>query len=74
MVQSYQSSVIYRPLMSLIKVAHQVFHDFLFSQRNKAAKEDDIIGVCVCVCMSFVVRGRVEGLGEGRWSKFEKDD
>ena len=30
--------------------------------------------VCVCVCVSFVVRGRVGELGEGRWSKFEKDD
>ena len=36
--------------MSLIKVAHQMFHNFLFSQRNKAAKEDEVIGVCVCVC------------------------
>ena len=44
--------------MSLIKVAHQVFHDFLFSQRNKAAKEDDIIGVCVCV---YEFRGEGKG-------------
>ena len=36
--------------MSLIKVAHKIWHDYQFSQRNKAVKKHKGIGVCVGVC------------------------
>ena len=41
-----------------------MWHDYQFSQRNKAAKKHKVIWVCVCVCVC--------GMGEG-WSKFEKE-
>ena len=58
--------------MSLIKVAHQMWHDYPFTQRNKAAKRIGVLGLCgcvsVCVCVCVCVGGGVEG-----WSKFEKE-
>ena len=63
MLLRYQGSVIYEPMMSLIKVAHQTWHDYPFTQRNKAAKSMAVLGLCEC--------GSVWGV-EG-WSKFEKE-
>ena len=56
--------------MSLIKVAHQMWHDYPFTQRNKAAKRIGVLGLCGCVsvCVCGGGGGRVEG-----WSKFEKE-
>ena len=49
--------------MSLIKVAHQMWHDYPFTQRNKAAKSMGVLGLCGCVSV----------LGMEGWSKFKKE-
>ena len=55
--------------MSLIKVAHQMWHHYPFAQRNKAAKSMGVLGLCWCVS----VCGGGGGGGVEGWSKFEKE-